>query len=179
MHTQGDHEGALCAANKSRWFCILHPHLHSFWHIDHAGGRKLSKICLKMHKMQFKQSLMVYKVWKGTLYQSGWSILYRCLEQCWSLLGPCNIISVQYKLDFHVDPSGLSFDLVVSLPITVWIFAPCGRLSVFQKQKINGRLFWVRISWNNCYSWLQVIILFVGPSSAHCLIVVTIPTKDQ
>ena len=36
-----------------------------------------------------------------------------------NLAGSCRIISVQYKLDFHVDPSGWSFDLVVSLPITV------------------------------------------------------------
>jgi len=41
-----------------------------------------------------------------------------------NLAGPCNIISVQYKLDFHVDPSGLSFDLVVSLPITVGTIPP-------------------------------------------------------
>lgn len=36
-----------------------------------------------------------------------------------NLAGTCNIIDVQYKLDFHVDPSGMSFDLVVSLPITI------------------------------------------------------------
>jgi len=36
-----------------------------------------------------------------------------------NLAGSCNIIDVQYKLDFHVDPSGMSFDLVVSLPITI------------------------------------------------------------
>jgi len=36
-----------------------------------------------------------------------------------NLAGTCNIIDVQYKLDFHVDPSGPSFDLVVSLPITI------------------------------------------------------------
>ena len=35
------------------------------------------------------------------------------------LAGTCNIIDVQYRLDFHVDPSGLGFDLVVSLPITI------------------------------------------------------------
>jgi hypothetical protein len=36
-----------------------------------------------------------------------------------NLAGTCNIIDVQYKLDFHVDPSGMSFDLVVSLPLTI------------------------------------------------------------
>jgi len=36
-----------------------------------------------------------------------------------NLAGTCNIIDVQYRLDFHVDPSGMSFDLVVSLPITI------------------------------------------------------------
>ena len=28
-------------------------------------------------------------------------------------------LPLQYKLDFHVDPSGMSMDLVVSLPIMV------------------------------------------------------------
>jgi len=36
-----------------------------------------------------------------------------------NLAGTCNIIDVQYRLDFHVDPSGMSMDLVVSLPITI------------------------------------------------------------
>jgi len=36
-----------------------------------------------------------------------------------NLGGTCNIIDVQYRLDFHVDPSGMSFDLVVTLPITI------------------------------------------------------------
>jgi len=31
----------------------------------------------------------------------------------------CFIISVQYFLEFHVDPSGMSFDLVVTIPITI------------------------------------------------------------
>ena len=33
--------------------------------------------------------------------------------------GYCNIISVTYTIDFHVIPSGMSFDLVVKLPITI------------------------------------------------------------
>merc|ERR1712059_63904 len=31
----------------------------------------------------------------------------------------CFIISVQYFLDFHVDPTGIGFDLIVSIPITI------------------------------------------------------------
>ena len=33
------------------------------------------------------------------------------------LAGHCSIIDVQYRLDLHVDPSGPSFDLVVSFPL--------------------------------------------------------------
>jgi hypothetical protein len=33
--------------------------------------------------------------------------------------GNCHIISVTYTLEFRVIPSGMSFDLVVSLPITI------------------------------------------------------------
>ena len=33
--------------------------------------------------------------------------------------GNCRIISVTYTLEFRVIPSGMSFDLVVSLPITI------------------------------------------------------------
>jgi len=33
--------------------------------------------------------------------------------------GFCSIISVQYTLDFHVDPSGIGFDLVVSVPLII------------------------------------------------------------
>ena len=36
-----------------------------------------------------------------------------------NLAGNSRIISVNYTLDFHVDPSGPSFDLVVSLPLTI------------------------------------------------------------
>ena len=35
------------------------------------------------------------------------------------LAGSCSIMDVQYTLDFHVDPSGPSFDLVVSIPIII------------------------------------------------------------
>ena len=66
--------------------------------------------CLRYHQ----QTLQVFIIILLSLY---WSSQYRSWYS-WSS-GPCNIISVQYKLDFHVDPSGLSFDLVVSLPITV------------------------------------------------------------
>ena len=34
-------------------------------------------------------------------------------------LGGCRIIDVSYRLEFRVDPSGLGFDLVVSIPITI------------------------------------------------------------
>ena len=33
------------------------------------------------------------------------------------LAGRCSLIDVQYRLDLHVDPSGPSFDLVVSFPL--------------------------------------------------------------
>ena len=35
------------------------------------------------------------------------------------LAGKCSIIDVQYSLEFHVDPSGPSFDLVVRIPVIV------------------------------------------------------------
>ena len=35
------------------------------------------------------------------------------------LAGSCSIIDVQYSLEFHVDPSGPSFDLVVRIPVIV------------------------------------------------------------
>ena len=35
------------------------------------------------------------------------------------LAGSCSIIDVQYSLEFHVDPAGPSFDLVVRIPIVV------------------------------------------------------------
>ena len=35
------------------------------------------------------------------------------------LAGSCSIIDVQYSLEFHVDPSGPAFDLVVRIPIIV------------------------------------------------------------
>ena len=35
------------------------------------------------------------------------------------LPGNCSIIDVQYSLEFHVDPSGPSFDLVVRIPVIV------------------------------------------------------------
>jgi len=41
-----------------------------------------------------------------------------------NLGGNCDIISVQYTLEFHVDPSGPSFDLVVSLPIVIGTIPP-------------------------------------------------------
>ena len=34
-------------------------------------------------------------------------------------LGGCRIMDVSYRLEFRVDPSGVGFDLVVSIPITV------------------------------------------------------------
>ena len=34
-------------------------------------------------------------------------------------LGGCRIMDVSYRLEFRVDPSGIGFDLVVSIPITV------------------------------------------------------------
>ena len=36
-----------------------------------------------------------------------------------NLAGHCSIIDVQYRLEFHVDPSGPAFDLVVSIPIII------------------------------------------------------------
>merc|ERR1712088_431199 len=36
-----------------------------------------------------------------------------------NLGGVCNIMNVQYELEFHVDPSGVGFDLVVTQPILV------------------------------------------------------------
>merc|ERR1712083_420112 len=36
-----------------------------------------------------------------------------------NLAGNCRIISVTYTLEFRVIPSGMSFDLVVKLPITI------------------------------------------------------------
>ena len=33
--------------------------------------------------------------------------------------GPCNIMDVQYILEFRVDPSGIGMDLVVSLGLTI------------------------------------------------------------
>jgi len=36
-----------------------------------------------------------------------------------NLGGACNIMKVQYELEFHVDPSGVGFDLVVTVPIMV------------------------------------------------------------
>ena len=33
--------------------------------------------------------------------------------------GGCNIIDVQYRLDFRVEPSGPAFDLLVSVPIVI------------------------------------------------------------
>ena len=35
------------------------------------------------------------------------------------LAGHCSIIDVQYRLEFHVDPSGIAFDLVVGIPIII------------------------------------------------------------
>ena len=35
------------------------------------------------------------------------------------LAGSCSIIDVQYSLEFHVDPAGFGFDLVVRIPIIV------------------------------------------------------------
>ena len=35
------------------------------------------------------------------------------------LAGSCSIIDVQYSLEFHVDPAGPAFDLVVRIPIVV------------------------------------------------------------
>ena len=36
-----------------------------------------------------------------------------------NLGGNCSIIDVQYRLEFHVDPSGWAFDLVVKIPIII------------------------------------------------------------
>ena len=35
------------------------------------------------------------------------------------LAGSCSIIDVQYRLEFHVEPSGPAFDLVVGIPIII------------------------------------------------------------
>ena len=35
------------------------------------------------------------------------------------LAGACSIIDVQYRLEFHVNPSGWAFDLVVKIPIII------------------------------------------------------------
>ena len=37
------------------------------------------------------------------------------------LAGACSIIDVQYKLVFHVEPSGPAFDLKVGIPIIIGI----------------------------------------------------------
>jgi len=41
-----------------------------------------------------------------------------------NLGGNCDIINVEYTLDFHVDPSGASFDLVVYVPIVIGTIPP-------------------------------------------------------
>ena len=35
------------------------------------------------------------------------------------LAGACSIIDVQYRLEFHVEPKGPAFDLVVGIPIII------------------------------------------------------------
>ena len=46
------------------------------------------------------------------------------------LAGSCSIIDVQYRLEFHVDPSGPAFDLVVGIPIIIG--NTCQLLNVLQ-----------------------------------------------
>ena len=98
FHIIGDNEGTSAATNKPCW-CFPHPQTYH-------TNKKTHKQNTQTNKHTNKQTH------KQTQCNPG--------NNLWSS-GPCNIISVQYKLDFHVDPSGLSFDLVVSLPITVHI----------------------------------------------------------
>ena len=67
---------------------------------------------------------VVTKVERGEIlpgnsdYWEGMSIRVPALPPT-NLGGNCSIIDVQYRLEFHVDPSGWAFDLVVKIPIII------------------------------------------------------------